>query len=118
MHNEWSHFFLYAKDWYQRSKDPMDDLTKIYDFHMGHSYGSRSDVSRLIFTITFPYIKNGNSFATFLFDCFKKNYCTYMDSTTINRIVRRCLVVLSLQKIDDIPGGLCEPDYNILPRPE
>ena len=64
----YSHFYLYAKGWYKRSNNVMEDLKVIAKKYCGLSYCDDRDVFSLLTNLVYEEIKNETQFAKYVSD--------------------------------------------------
>lgn len=126
MKNYDSHIYLYAKNWYER-KDPISDLKVLFgkSYQIDPEYINVNDILNMLLEITFKHIKNERQFKEFVFDMSPETVIrvwkfhgldSKKDYTYERAIISKCLSVLCLAEITDIPNGLDEADYSILPK--
>jgi hypothetical protein len=123
MKNYDSHVYLYAKNWYKSSSDIFDDLKKIYSIRNGiekQYMSKRCVLENLLHLVTKFVIANERMFQEFISDIDPKNvwrvnYAPKDEYDFEYAVAHKCLSVLALTKVEDIEGGLDEPDPKILP---
>lgn len=121
-----SQVYLYAKHWFLESKNPFDDLRKIYAVRNGVNaeHISDADILDMVVCLAYQHITNEHQFRTFVFSCFegyrgKSPFSVLLKSTTQRKVLRQLLKILRFTKVKDdnmkvlIP--LDKPDYTILP---
>jgi hypothetical protein len=107
--NPYSHFYLYAKYWYKKTDDTIDDLKTILSNYSGtdKKYLSLSDLNNVMLEIA-EYevlVEKSKSFKDFVFDCSKDGL--------INACIS--LMVNTSTGTGDRESLLFPPDKNILP---
>ena len=137
--NNSSHFYLYAKHWYKRSEDIMQDLKVLvanycglYPEHIGYS-----DISHRLLSLIqneFPHYSSGYVFYQLMEDILPENTWKFgyyhnsmgignllgMDTKYTNEydvhyaIVGKCLSILTQAETQHIEGGICAPDFTLL----
>lgn len=121
--NEFSHIYRYAKGWYKKTENKMEDLKKV----LNHAYydPEDSDVINIISTLAFKHIqKSGNPeyrFGKLIEDLnpdsfFNKRF--FSELSFQDRLISSCLSIIGLCHKDEIDGELAEPNENILPLSE
>lgn len=110
--NDYTHFYLYAKGWYNRG-DVMDDLRKITSNYSG-SPASENDALTVLLHVTWDEIlKSGNP--RHQFEQIVRRPLGGGENS-LRCLARACLALLA----DTIVKGrdLGEPDYSVLPQVE
>jgi len=142
MKNSDSHVYLYAKHHYQRDPDIFMDLCKIYSIRngIGLEYINNRDALSCLLSLVAEHMKNDKEgmsfdrhFLEFISDIDPKNTWKvgYRPKPSFNQdqnpltaekeydfeyaVAYKCLSVLSLTKVSDIPEGLDEADPKVLP---
>jgi hypothetical protein len=131
-----SHVYLYAKHWYKRDPDIFVDLKKIYSLRNGvdAEYLNNRDVLSCLLNLTVKHIENNSRLILdFISDIDPKNTWKVgyrpvesfsRDENPLTKVLKydfeyavayKCLSVLSLTKISNIPEGLDEVDPTVLP---
>lgn len=112
--NHHRHFYLYAKDWYQRT-DIIKDLIKLQANYCGteEQYLHENNVKSHLIDLVYKHIKNEHQFISFISDI---NNPFYFINTKGNGIIKACLKILANTEVKDIEDSLGEPDYTILPK--
>jgi len=115
------HIILYSKYHYEKN-DIISDLKILYSIRNGINIeylNERQIASNLLNLVTSFIINNGNSFHDFinainpynpLFKIYNENYKFY------TAIIKKCLSILSLLEIKDIPFDLGNKDNTIQER--
>jgi hypothetical protein len=133
MKNANSHVYLYAKNHYKRSDNIIDDLKRIYaDRNLGSveqaEHISISNIISCLLNLAFKHMKiNEYLFSQFINDispdkwhywkyvCASLAYATKIDYDFNLAVIGKCLSIIMLTDLKDIPEGLDEPDPKILP---
>ena len=141
MKNSDSHVYLYAKHHYQRNPDIFVDLKKIYSIRNGYDveYMRNRDVIACLLSLAVEHMCNnsdcntGRAFIEFIADIDPKNtwkvgyrpvesFNQDQNPLTVEKVydfeyavAYKCLSVLALTLVSDIPEGLDEADPNVLP---
>ena len=144
MKNSDSHVYLYAKHWYKRDPDIFVDLKKIYSLRNGIDveYINNRHVLGCLLNLTVEHLCNNKGMGPqravidFISNIDPKNtwkvgyrpvdfYTPYgQDENPLTKVMKydfeyavayKCLSVLSLTEVSDIPKGLDEADPTILP---
>jgi hypothetical protein len=104
------HLYLYAKEWYKKSDDILQDLKIIVGERSGlyPEHITENDILIVLSELVWKHLKNytWSAFYQFLFDCRDRGF------------IPAFLTVLDLTKKSKIGFDLGEPDYNILPKPD
>ena len=121
------HVYLYAKHHYLESKNPFNDLRKIYAVRNGvdKEYITDADILDMVVCLAYQHITNEHQFRSFVFGCFEgyRNKCPFMvmlKSINQKKVLRQLLSVLRFVRVKDdnmkvlIP--LDKPDFTILPQ--
>jgi len=99
--NDYTHFYLYAKGWYKRSENIVNDLKVIMeDFSViDRKYVSESDIKIVLTEVVYPEINGVYQFRKFISDVERVGFYD------------ACLSVLCLAKVENIG----KPDFKLLP---
>jgi hypothetical protein len=124
MKNSDSNVYLYAKGWYKTS-DSIEDLKIIYGLRNGMEaeYINIRNIMDCLITLTWEHMRKDNyGLIEFISDispyAFRRRF--YHDEVyEFNKaVIEKCLSILSLVKVSDIPEGLDEADEKVLPLSE
>lgn len=124
MKNCESNVYLYAKGWY-KTTDVISDLKVIYGLRNGidPEYISIVNILDCLLHLTAKHITKSEYFLReFIADispyAFKRRF--YKDEVyEFNKaVIEKCLSILSLTLLSDIPEGLDDPDPSVLPLKE
>ena len=74
MYNRTEHIYLYAKHWYNKTDDPIEDVQTIIKNCEGQEF-SRKDVIKIVFHIALKHLTDNNSggYTDFKFESFISN---------------------------------------------
>jgi hypothetical protein len=117
------HIFLYAKGWYEKN-DIIKDMKVIMGMRCGIDpiHISKENIITILTRIIWDYIRHLHQFEDFVFDLHPGNAWKFGDPRKEKdfneRLIRKCLSILSLQKVVNIPFELGEADPTILPLSE
>ena len=115
--NEYSHFYLYAKNWYKKS-DVFKDLIIILGEYTGTDveYLTNSDVICMMLSIVHPIVaKKEQVFKDFIHDIRTESKSKRIVILTLDEIIiYKLLSILRCTNKDDF-GNLAKPDPEILP---
>jgi hypothetical protein len=137
MKNADSHFYLYAKGWYKRT-DVVEDLKVLQGKYCGidPKYIDINDILHKLLSLVYPVLAkhpdNDSAFIHFISGLFPSstwqvgydhNSVAYYSEDRSKlppyqlemALIYKCLSVLKLTRVRDIPEGLDEPDESILP---
>lgn len=120
-YNFLSHYYLYAKHWYKKSDNIIEDLRKIHSFtyELEIEHVNKFDVIRTLIDLTYKHIKNERDFSHFIHNIFYFNnesiFREFNISASLESLIKSCLSILSLAKISEIEDTICEPNENCLP---
>jgi len=122
--NDKRHFHLYARGWYKKSDNVLEDLKKIYDHYMGHDLGKDHDVMGYLLHLVAPYVDSERLFVEFINDmhpsnawiigCEREGLFEPTKEPYDLRVVRKCLSFLKFVPLEKIDIELGEPDSSIL----
>jgi hypothetical protein len=120
--NDIRHLYLYAKGWYRRSDNIIDDL-KVIVGKIICVYPEHVDVGNILYWLTKEIYKQTNSYDKFfnlISAFFPENSYLYKDEQMmcndgIDITIRKCLSIMSLTSIDKIDILLGKPDKELLP---
>lgn len=124
MENADSHIYLYAKGHYLTSKNPFNDLRKIYAARNGcdAQYISDKDILDSMLTLTYQHIKSEHAFKEFVCYMFrayrKRAMIPHFGIATKKKLLQQMLSVIGLTQVKDDKKTLIpldEPDFMILP---
>ena len=119
-----SHVYLYAKKHYVKSKNPFNDLRKIYALRNGvdAQFISDGDILGMMLTLTYQHIKSEYAFEKFVCGMFKtyKRHAILPHFGIANKkkLLWQMLSALALTQVldgDKVLIPLDEPDFTILP---
>lgn len=104
------HFYLYAKGWYQETKDVEDDLKVILGRYCGMpSDGiTTMDIAHKLLGLVEPHIDNKYNFKQFALRIF-------LTQGSVDALIRECMTVLALVRNTDLGFALGDPDPTLLP---
>jgi len=104
------HFYLYAKGWYQETKDVEDDLKVILGRYCGISPDNLTtmDVSHKLLGLVEPHITNNYNFKQFALRIF-------LTQGIVDTFFTECILVLALVRNSDLGFILGDPDPTLLP---
>lgn len=119
--NSYSHIYLYAKNWYKRSKKPFKDLQKIYAVRNGIEAKdiSRGDILNSVACLAYQHIKSEHCFREFIARLFIKYPYSYTKQSSDKRCLLALLAIICNIQVKDEYGNILvpldKPDYTILP---
>ncbi len=104
------HFYLYAKGWYQETKDAEDDLKVILGRYCGLSPDDLGtmDLANKLLGLVEPHITNEYNFKQFALRVF-------LTQGNVDAFIRECITVLALVRNADLGFILGDPDPTLLP---
>jgi len=104
------HFYLYAKGWYQETKDVEDDLKVILGRYCGMSPNSlsSSDITHKLLNLVERHITSEYGFKQFALRVFHTE-------GNVGEFIRECITVLALARSADLGFILGDPDPTLLP---
>ncbi len=119
-----SHIYHYAKGKYLTSKNPFNDLRKIYAIRNGckAEYITDKDILDMMLTLVYQHIQSEHAFKEFVCNMFKtykhRAMLPHFGIANKKKLLRQILITLALTKVWDngkvlIP--LDEPNFTILP---
>lgn len=123
MKNSDSNVYLYAKGWYKKT-DVISDLKVIYGLRNGidAEYISKNNILDCLLTLVHQHIrKDEYALREFISDIspnsFKRRFFKGSEEPYDFdvAVIEKCLSILSLVKVCDIPEGLDDVDPSVLP---
>ena len=119
-YNSYSHYYLYAKGWYKKSDDIIDDLKKIYSkiYGIEEKYVEVGHIISLLAKLAYKHIKKEYQFFDFIDYLNPNSFANKLYKTEYEfnkNLINACLKIIAFTQIGEWEGYLEEADENILP---
>jgi hypothetical protein len=119
-----SHIYLYAKGWYKKT-NVIEDLKVLYGKRNGidSEYISVNHILCCLTKLAFSHMTGVCKIGEFISDISPDNAWRIWkfgddEWDYWKAVISKCLSILALTEVKDIPFVLAEPDYSLLPKSE
>jgi hypothetical protein len=115
--NDYRHFYLYAKGWYEET-NVIDDLKKIACNYCGAEKIKTSDALNFVIRLAYKAIQHSGNpeyvFEEFMWNV-RNGILLQENKSEDERLAYACLELLMFELVSSIDGKLGEPDPKVLP---